>query len=209
MTCIERSLPPLTGFLKNRIEIPLRYQLISGHISILPAWSGRPKCFKSKKKNHVVSSWRLHASLFKFTGWPATLEEPHESAWSERYDWGRGQSAEEGNTAAGAEDHACSVPLQSASCKTPSHGENTFKHTPFSPLNNINRAQHSVSFWCISHAPLAPLFQTKCWCHVFWSEEGAWVTPRLAWYFNNNLKTHNRTSLTTAKEANRKNSRNK
>lgn len=124
----------------------------------------------------MVSSWRLHAALFKFTGWPATLEEPHESAWSERYDWGRGQSAEEGNTAAGAEDHACSVPLQSASCKTPSHGENTFKHTPFSPLNNINRAQHSVSFWCISQAPLAPLFQTKRWCHVFWSEEGAWVS---------------------------------
>lgn len=51
---------------------------------------------------------------------------------------GAGQSAEDGNTAARAEDQTCSVPLQSASCKNPSYGENTFKHTLFSSLHNIN-----------------------------------------------------------------------
>lgn len=44
------------------------------------------------------------------------------------------------NTAARAEDHTCSVPIQSASCRNPSRGENTFKHTLFSLHSNMNWA---------------------------------------------------------------------
>lgn len=74
---------------------------------------------------------------------------------------GRGtQSAEDGNTAAGAEDQTCSVPLQSAFCKNPSRGENTFKHTLFSSLKNISWAQRlvQVSFGWIWDLPFAPRF---------------------------------------------------
>lgn len=52
---------------------------------------------------------------------------------------GAGQSAEDGNTAARAEDQTCSVPLQSASCKNPSYwGEYIQTHTvQFPPLHQL------------------------------------------------------------------------
>lgn len=116
-------------------------------MSFLPAWSGRPKCFKS---NDTVSSWWSDVSL-KFIGRPGTPREPQPE---ETDTTGKGgQWAEEGNTAAGAEVYTCWVPLQSTSCKNSSHRVNTFKHTPLSPLINIDWAQHSVqvSFGCFLH----------------------------------------------------------
>lgn len=142
-----------------------------------------------------------------------------------------GQSAGEGNTAAGAEHHTWSGPLQSASCKKPTHGGNTFKHTLFTLLNNIKRAQHSVqvSFGCISDVPFAPLSVQQnmtprvliqsgtlfCECHASTappflcsifetSVSFYWLGFSTSNCFSNNLKTHNQTSLTTAKEAHTK-----
>lgn len=118
-----------------------------GHVSILPAWDGRSKCFESKK-NGAVSSRRLHVSI-RVQG---VTCDPKSAARHSPKRTIRPVGEGAGNTAVWSRGSHVLSGTPKCFLQNPLTRNNTFKHTSFGPIKH-KPGQHWVGAVMWSQVP--------------------------------------------------------